>query len=95
MLTLETPVEFTDKIRPICLPANIDETYEGEVATVAGWGWAFDPDLNIPLDTSIPRKVDMTVGSLAECKVWEDYLPQTNDTLILDETWPRSLKNKV
>ena len=26
-------------IRPVCLPANGKETYEGRKATVAGWGW--------------------------------------------------------
>ena len=83
-------MKFSDKIRPICLPPSLDETFEGKVATVAGWGWAFDPDLNQLLDNSVPRRVDMTIGTLEQCKVWEDYLPTTNDTIILDETWPRS-----
>ena len=43
VLTLETAVPLTSKVRPICLPSISDtNTYEGETGTVAGWGLTED-----------------------------------------------------
>lgn len=37
ILTMDRPVEFTQNIRPICLPTGQSD-YTGKVATVIGWG---------------------------------------------------------
>lgn len=38
ILRLRSPVDYSDKIRPICLPSTNDEPYSGQKLTVAGWG---------------------------------------------------------
>ena len=38
ILTLSRMVTFSDKIAPACLPWNVEEKYDGQVATVTGWG---------------------------------------------------------
>lgn len=37
VLTLSEPVEFSERIRPICLPSG-PHLYSGKTATVIGWG---------------------------------------------------------
>lgn len=37
ILTLDSPVQFTKTVRPICLPRN-ERQYSGMYATVIGWG---------------------------------------------------------
>lgn len=37
ILTLNQPVEFSEQIRPICLPSG-SQLYSGRNATVIGWG---------------------------------------------------------
>lgn len=37
VLTLSESVEFTEQIRPICLPSG-SQLYQGKTATVIGWG---------------------------------------------------------
>lgn len=37
ILTMNEPVEFTEAIRPICLPTG-SKLYAGKYATVIGWG---------------------------------------------------------
>ena len=38
ILTLTEPIEFTSKIRPICLPSDPSVSYDGEVVQATGWG---------------------------------------------------------
>ena len=38
VLTLAHPVTFTDKVRPLCLPADATLSYANAEATAAGWG---------------------------------------------------------
>ena len=38
ILELSESINFTDKVAPISLPTNREETYAGKTATVAGWG---------------------------------------------------------
>jgi len=45
MLILEKPVEFNDKVRPICLP-HPDAEFGGKEAIAAGWGRTHIPTLN-------------------------------------------------
>lgn len=37
LIELLRPLNFSDKVQPICLPTAFKETY-GDEATVAGWG---------------------------------------------------------
>lgn len=37
LLRLESPIQFTDKIRPVCLP-NKNHNFDNKDAIVAGWG---------------------------------------------------------
>ena len=38
ILTLKEPVEFSWKIRPVCLPSDPSVSYEDKVAQATGWG---------------------------------------------------------
>ena len=38
LIVLPSPVDFTDYISPICLPASGDTADEGEKMTIVGWG---------------------------------------------------------
>ena len=38
ILTLKHSVTFSDKVRPLCLPADATLSYAGVPATTAGWG---------------------------------------------------------
>jgi len=38
IITLETPVTFSEKVYPICLPASSPATYEDKDSIVSGWG---------------------------------------------------------
>ena len=38
ILTLTQPIEFSQKMRPVCLPSDPSMTYENKVVTATGWG---------------------------------------------------------
>ena len=38
VLTLTSPVQYSDKVKPICLPSNPGQNYEGKVAVASGFG---------------------------------------------------------
>ena len=40
LIRLSNKIDFTsnDNIRPVCLPGNESQMYDGQVATVTGWG---------------------------------------------------------
>ena len=38
LVKLKSPLQFSDNIRPICLPATISEMYGKQWAKVIGWG---------------------------------------------------------
>ncbi|XP_015180998.1 PREDICTED: proclotting enzyme-like [Polistes dominula] len=63
ILTMSEPVEFTEQIRPICLPSG-SKLYTGMTATVIGWGSLREsgPQAAILQEVSIP------VWSNKECK---------------------------
>jgi len=60
MLVLETPAEFSKKVRPICLPHPHAE-YGGKYATAAGWGKTDDPSIN-PYDSPYLKYVYLKVN---------------------------------
>ena len=43
IIQLIFPVTFSDRVRPICLPAILGK-YDNKVATVTGWGLLATPD---------------------------------------------------
>ncbi|KAJ8347859.1 hypothetical protein SKAU_G00264480 [Synaphobranchus kaupii] len=47
MMHLETPVNFTDYIQPICLPDNDEQFEPGRKCFIAGWGTEQLPEYNI------------------------------------------------
>ncbi|XP_020279968.1 proclotting enzyme-like [Pseudomyrmex gracilis] len=63
LLTLNEPVEFTELIRPICLPSG-SQLYSGKTGTVIGWGSLREsgPQPAILQEVSIP------IWSNNECK---------------------------
>ncbi|XP_045101819.1 transmembrane protease serine 9-like [Portunus trituberculatus] len=63
MLTLSTPVEYTNEIRPVCLD-NTGKTYDGEDVTVAGWGSMHEGG---PQPSTL-HKATLRVVSLSDCK---------------------------
>ena len=38
ILTLTQEVTFTSQVSPICLPADLNKDYSGQMATATGWG---------------------------------------------------------
>lgn len=42
LLQLATPVQFSDYIRPVCLPASHQLPPDGSLCTVVGWGQLFE-----------------------------------------------------
>merc|ERR1711988_1564422 len=72
VLTLETAVPLTSSVRPICLPSlsDISNSYEGQIATVAGYGLTEDGK------TSVDQllEVDVPIISNTMCKRFYRWL---------------------
>ena len=66
ILTLKTPITFSETSSPICLPASTSENYEGRRATVTGWGYTWPEDYASQPDTL--QKVDVPVLSNSDRK---------------------------
>merc|ERR1719167_1106767 len=64
ILTLATPVEFSNTVAPACLPTSGANDYAGVLATVSGWG-TLSSGGNQP---TVLNEVDVTVQSNADCK---------------------------
>ena len=39
LINLDGDVEWSESVRPACLPKSIESSFSGRLATVAGWGW--------------------------------------------------------
>ena len=63
ILTLKEPVEFSWKIRPVCLPSDPSVSYEDEVAQATGWGRIEDNASPTNL-----MEVDVKVISIETCQ---------------------------
>jgi len=68
LLKLKSPLEMTDFIQPIALPAPMSETEAGTIATVTGWGTTNEGGISLP---NTLHKVDVPVVSDEECN--KDY----------------------
>ncbi|KAG8038671.1 hypothetical protein G9C98_000226 [Cotesia typhae] len=64
LLTLNEPVEFSELIRPICLPTG-SQLYNNKVATVIGWGSLRESGPQ----PAVLQEVAIPVWSNAECKI--------------------------
>ena len=64
ILRLSKAVDFTSEVTPACLPADVESTYEGQRATVTGWGRFGDGSGKS--STSL-QEVEVTVTTNAEC----------------------------
>ena len=65
ILRLSRAVDFTSEVSPACLPADVESTYEGRIATATGWGLLGDPKTS-KTSTSL-QEVNVTVTSNYEC----------------------------
>lgn len=45
LINLDGDIEWSDSIRPVCLPNSVESSFSDRQATVAGWGWT-DEHLN-------------------------------------------------
>ncbi|CAK8684132.1 anionic trypsin-2-like [Clavelina lepadiformis] len=69
LVKLAEPVEYTDFIRPICLPNQGEETPEGTTALTSGWGSTAGTGSN-----NILQKVDVPIISPEDCaESYETY----------------------
>ena len=62
VLTLTSPVQYSNKVKPICLPSNPGQNYVGKVAVASGFG--DDVDM---LDQKHLMETNTTVISDEEC----------------------------
>merc|ERR1712215_126933 len=65
LLKLKKIVNFAryPHIRPICLPSNDENTYQGRIATATGWGWTSN---NGQISEKL-QEVDLNVLSNEDC----------------------------
>jgi len=64
LLKLKEPFEWTEFIQPIAMPAPMQDTAAGSMATVTGWGTTSEGALGLP---NVLHKVDVPVVSDEEC----------------------------
>ena len=64
ILTLTNPIEFTWKIRPVCLPSDPSVIYEGKIVKATGWGRT---DRRNTLPTNL-MKADVKVITIQTCQ---------------------------
>ncbi|XP_060537107.1 proclotting enzyme [Cylas formicarius] len=66
LLTLDSPVEFTSQIRPVCLPAGSgSRDWSGSTATVIGWGSLRESGPQ----PSVLQEVNIPIWSNRDCKL--------------------------
>jgi len=68
LLKLKEPLEWTEFVAPIALPAELQETEEGSMVTITGWGTTSEGGLNLP---NVLHKVDIPVVGDEACNA--DY----------------------
>lgn len=74
LLQLKKPVNFAKyaHIRPICLPTNDKNTYQGRTATATGWGWTSN---NGPRSNKL-LEVELKVLSNEDCVRSYKWIPR-------------------
>jgi secreted trypsin-like serine protease len=77
LLRLTQPVQFTDHIQPVCLPANVDDLMvEGKPCFVTGWGATSEGG---PVSNNL-QQVIAPFLTLAHCQ--QEYPNMIDDTMI-------------
>ena len=76
VLTLTSPVQYSDKVKPICLPSNPGKNYVGKVAVASGFGGDVDGNKQKNL-----METNVTVISDEECLTFNASDWITNDTI--------------
>ncbi|ODM96231.1 Proclotting enzyme [Orchesella cincta] len=72
LLKLSRPVNFTDRIHPVCLPEPTMDNFEKQKLVVTGWGRKY----RYGFTTDTLHKVEMPVWNLEECKrVYSTFAP--------------------
>lgn len=64
LLRLNESVEWSENIRPICLPESVEETYQGETGWVTGWGMLFAGGPFPP----VMKEIDLPIMTNAACE---------------------------
>ncbi|KAI5750571.1 hypothetical protein M8J76_016770 [Diaphorina citri] len=72
ILKMKTPVQFSNYVRPICLPHPNTPLTDGTLCTVVGWGQLFEIGRVFP-DTL--QEVQLPIISTAECRKRTLFLP--------------------
>ncbi|CAG7647036.1 unnamed protein product, partial [Allacma fusca] len=72
LLRLEHEVNFTDFVRPVCLPGRDTKIRDGRMCTVVGWGQLFEVGRVFP-DTL--QEVQLPLISTGECRKRTLFLP--------------------
>ncbi|PSN47525.1 hypothetical protein C0J52_02241 [Blattella germanica] len=79
LLRLSQPVVYTRFIRPVCLPRNADEKYDGQSGIIAGWGLTSNNDTE---ESPFLLSTSVKILKNSQCKeIWrqvnviiEDYM---------------------
>lgn len=78
LLKLATPVALDSVIVPVCLPANNNYTFEGVIATAAGWG-ATSEGGSV---SGVLRKVEVPILSNSDCNTKTNYEGKITDNML-------------
>jgi len=71
LVKLDRPVELTDLIKPVCLPAAPTGDYEDEKVDVAGWGYTDQATEGTA--ATVLQEVQLTAVAIHDCQaVYED-----------------------
>ena len=86
ILTLTQEVTFSSQVSPICLPADLNKDYSGQVATATGWGLLEDTYTYIDyylytssMETSTLQDVNVTVITNQDCQTEYEYIGLSSD----------------
>ena len=89
LIELPSPVEWSDYIKPVCLPSAGDTAEEGQLVTCAGWGQASDTSGGL---SPVLRMVeDLPLMSNEECEAIYGIVGDTS--LCIDTTGGRGTCN--
>ncbi|XP_026756351.2 trypsin-1-like [Galleria mellonella] len=69
LLKTMNQLQWTNALRPACLPQALSNDFSGVLATVAGWGFT-NEDRNIGSRPNILQKTDVRVVTNDQCNEW-------------------------
>jgi len=77
LIMLKDPVQYTDYIRPVCLPDVRSSIITGQTALVTGWGETKDRYNR----NNVIQKVDVRIISSKQCNRWMSAITSEPDTI--------------